>query len=228
MTQELDTIAESGDDAARRVERLFQGDFGVAYTDRNRDVDPRKPAFFHELFRLHGVRRVLECGCNLGLNLGPAVDDAELDVWGIDIQATAITRARVAMPAGTFVTGSLLEMPFRDGWFDLAFTCGVLIHVPPAGIQQVLAEIHRISRRFILCAEYHDDQSEVAVPWRGQKSALWRRNYGALWQETFPHLELVDHGYRGPGEGFDRITWHLFGKPDWRCDGPEERTGRPA
>ena len=210
MSQQSDPAAGE----ARRVERLFQGEFGVDYTDRNRAIDPRKAAFFHDLFKAHQIQRVLECGCNVGLNLGPAVADEALDIWGLDIQATAIARARAAMPGGTFVTGSLLDMPFRDGWFDLAFTCGVLIHVPPAGVQQVLAEIHRVSRRFILCAEYHDDEPEVVVPWRGQDSALWRRNYGALWQRTFPDLKLVAQGYKGEDEGWDRITWQLFAKPE--------------
>gem|GEM_PF-4656887 len=29
----------------------------------------------------------------------------------------------------------------------------------------------------------------------------------------FPRLEVVEEGYKGPEEGFDRITWHLFRKP---------------
>lgn len=201
-------IPEAND--PRHVERLFAGDFGAAYTARNQAVDPRKPAFFLDLFRRHGVQRVLECGSNLGLNLGDAIA-AGLDVWGIDIQRTAVQRAWAERGGGNFVVGSLFDLPFRDGWFDLAFTCGVLIHVPPSGLADAMAEMHRVSRRYLLCAEYHDD-AEVAVPWRGQGSALWRRNYKALWLERFPGLTLVEEGYKSPEEGFDRITWQLFRK----------------
>lgn len=195
----------------RHVERLFAGEFGAAYTARNQAVDPRKPAFFLDLFRRHGAERVLECGSNVGLNLGDAIA-AGLDVWGIDIQRGAIQRAWAERGGGNFVVGSLFELPFRDGWFDLAFTCGVLIHVPPSGLPDAMAEMYRVSRRYLLCAEYHDD-AEVAVPWRGQASALWRRNYKALWLQRFPELTLVEEGYRSPEEGFDRITWQLFRKP---------------
>jgi len=198
---------------ARDVERLFASDFGAEYTDRNRAVDPRKPAFFHDLFRRHGIRRVLECGSNLGLNLTDCVREPDMDVWGIDIQRRAIRDAWASQAGGNFVVGSLFDLPFRDGRFDVAFTCGVLIHVPPAGIRDAVREMHRVSSKYVLCAEYHDDQDEVAVPWRGQAAALFRRNYKKLFLELFPDLVLVEEGYKGQDEGFDRITWHLFKKP---------------
>lgn len=230
------TDRATGAPGARDVERLFGGDFGRDYTARNETVDPRKPQFFHALFRRHGIRRVLECGCNLGLNLSATIDandandatngtnsdqggaadagnpGAAIDVWGIDIQRGAIERAWAERGGGNFVVGSIFELPFRDAWFDLAFTCGVLIHVPAAGLGDAMAEMVRVSRRFVLSAEYHDDADEVAVPWRGQDAALWRRNYKKHWLTRFPDLRLVEEGYEGPERGFDRITWHLFEK----------------
>lgn len=197
--------------SARDVERLFAGEFGAAYTDRNRSGDPRKPTFFHELFKKHGARRVLECGSNLGLNLTSCARDPEMEVWGLDIQRRAIREAWATQEGGNFVVGSLFELPFRDGFFDIAFTCGVLIHVPPAGIADAVREMHRVSRRYLLCAEYHDEQ-EVAVPWRGHDQALFRRNYKKVFLDLFPNLELVEEGYKSQEEGFDRITWHLFKK----------------
>jgi spore coat polysaccharide biosynthesis protein SpsF len=200
----------SDEAGAREVERLFEGEFGVEYTARNRAADPRKPAFFRDLFQRRGARRVLECGCNLGLNLTECIA-AGLDVWGIDIQRKAIEQAWAERGGGTFVVGSILDLPFRDRWFDVAFTCGVLIHVPSSGLAAVMGEMVRVSRRYVMSAEYHDE-AEVAVPWRGQAAALWRRNYKELWLTRFPELTLVEEGYKGPDEGFDRITWHLFEK----------------
>lgn len=208
MTQSPNTSAV---DPARTVEALFAGEFGAAYTDRNSSVDLRKPQFFHQVFRTAEAKRVLECGCNLGLNLGEAAQDPALEIWGLDIQRVAVQRAAAAMPQAQFVVGSLFDLPFKDGFFDLAFTCGVLIHVPPAGLAQAMAEIHRVSRRDIVCAEYHDEV-EVEVPYRGHAGALFRRNYRKVWLDTFPDLEVVEEGYKGPEEGFDRITWQRFRK----------------
>jgi spore coat polysaccharide biosynthesis protein SpsF len=198
--------------SARTVERLFAGEFGAQYTDRNRSTDPRKPTFFHDLFRRHNVRRVLECGSNLGLNLTECTRDPDMEVWGLDIQRRAIREATAMQENGNFVVGSLFELPFRDNFFDLAFTCGVLIHVPPEGLANAVREMHRVSCKYLLCAEYHDEQ-EVAVPWRGHTNALFRRNYKNVFLDLFPHLEVVDEGYKSAEEGFDRITWQLFRKP---------------
>lgn len=197
---------------ARTVERLFAGEFGAAYTDRNRSADPRKAKFFHDLFRRHEARRVLECGSNLGLNLMECTRDPEMEVWGLDIQRRAIREATATQENGNFVVGSLFELPFRDDFFDLAFTCGVLIHVPPEGLEKAIREMHRVSRKYLLCAEYHDEQ-EVAVPWRGHDNALFRRNYKKVFLDLFPLLEVVEEGYKSAEEGFDRITWQLFRKP---------------
>lgn len=202
---------DSQKEDARAVERLFAGDFGAAYTDRNRAADPRKAEFFHGLFRKHGISRALECGSNIGLNLSACIEAGDVDVWGIDIQRTAIKQAWATWSGGNFVTGSILDLPFRDGFFDVAFTCGVLIHVPTDGLSKVMREMVRVSRKYIVCAEYHDDQ-EVAVPWRGQAAALWRRNYKKAWLDAHPELRLVEEGYKSPEEGFDRITWQLFAK----------------
>jgi len=134
-----------------------------------------------------------------------------MEVWGLDIQRRAIREAWATQQGGHFVVGSLFDLPFRDEFFDIAFTCGVLIHVPPAGIEGAVREMHRVSRKYLLCAEYHDEQ-EVAVPWRGHAEALFRRNYKKVFLGLFPHLKLVEEGYKSPEEGFDRITWHLFQK----------------
>lgn len=198
-------------EAARTVENLFAGDFGKAYTERNDTVDPRKPAFFHDLFKRNGVARVLEGGCNLGLNLRDAAKDPAIEVWGLDIQRDALRQAAEAMPEAVFTPGSLFELPFRDAWFDLVFTCGVLIHVPPEGLPKAMAELYRVSKRYVMCAEYHDEH-EVEVPYRGHTRALWRRNYAKVWQDTFADLDIVEQGFKGPDEGFDRITWTLLRK----------------
>lgn len=205
-------MSEIPSPGARDVEQLFAGDFGVAYTERNSAVNPKKPAFFHDLFRRHGIHRILECGSNIGLNLTDCLADPDMDVWGIDIQRHAIEQAWASRRGGNFVVGSIFDLPFRDGHFDIAFTSGVLIHVPTAGLGDVLREMYRVSKRWLMCVEYHDEQ-EVTVPWRGQAEALWRRNYRQVVLETLPDLIVVEEGYKTADEGFDRAHWHLFRKP---------------
>lgn len=48
------------------------------------------------------------------------------------------------------IRGTADDIPFRDGYFDLVFTSGVLIHINPQSIGKVLREIYRCSNSLYL------------------------------------------------------------------------------
>jgi hypothetical protein len=74
-----------------------------------------------------------------------------------------------------------------------------------------MSEIVRCSRRYVLCAEYCADQL-TEVPYRGQEGALFKRDYGSLYAEIFPELRLADRGFLSRADGWDDVTWWLFGR----------------
>ena len=197
----------------RRLEQLWAGEFGAAYIERNRVLDERRAAFWEPLLAEHAIRSVLEVGCGQGGNLRPIARVLDpRDVWGIDVNGTALAIARAHAP-GINVVGSVArQLPFRDGLVDLAFTVGVLIHQPDTTLALVIAEIVRCSRAFVLWAEYHADATEE-VPYHGVDGSLFRRDYGAIYHELFPELTVRAEGFLGPDEGFDRLTWQLLEKP---------------
>jgi SAM-dependent methyltransferase len=39
------------------------------------------------------------------------------------------------------------ELPFRDAWFDLVFTVGLLIHIPEESLPLVMSEVVRTIHR---------------------------------------------------------------------------------
>jgi len=47
------------------------------------------------------------------------------------------------------IQGSVFDIPFKDKYFDMVFTAGVLIHVSPSDIKKVLKEIYRCSTKYI-------------------------------------------------------------------------------
>lgn len=98
------------------------------------------------------------------------------------VNETALARLRVAQPHVNSVAATARSLPFRDRWFDLVFTTGVLIHVPPGTLSSVMGEVVRCSDRYVLCAEYFSEQP-TTVPCRGQTQALFKRDFGALYQE---------------------------------------------
>ena len=196
-----------------RLEELWAGEFGNEYVTRNSTLDERRAGFWRGLLGSAPIRTVLEVGCGQGGNLQPiAALLPPSDVWGIDVNADAIQRCRANAPGTNPVHSLARQLPFRDDWFDLVFTVGVLIHQPEESLPGVMAEIVRCSRRFVLWGEYRAEATEE-VPYRGVAGSLFRRDYGALYASMFPDMRLVQEGFLAPEDGFDRITWQLLEKP---------------
>ncbi len=194
---------------AIRLQRLWSGEFGDEYVERNRDFSVRE-GFWHDLLSGIECRRVLEVGCNIGGNLQWVAQTVPpQNVYGVDVNLEALRQLRQLVPDVNAVWSAGRELPFRDAWFDLVLTFGVLIHQPDDTLPLMMAEIVRTSRRYVLCGEYFAETA-VEVPYRGQPGALFKRDYGGLYQRLFPELRLVDEGFLGRAEGWDDITWWLF------------------
>lgn len=82
------------------------------------------------------------------------------------------------------------DIPFKDNYFDMVFTSGVLIHIAPDNIDMVLDEIYRCSKEFIWGFEYYADEY-TEVNYRGNSDLLWKTNFVKLYMDRFPDLELI-------------------------------------
>jgi pseudaminic acid biosynthesis-associated methylase len=159
------------------------------------------------------VQRVLEVGCNIGGNLRWLAARLPANhVYGVDVNIRALEDVRRNLPDVNALWSTARELPFRDQWFDMVFTTGVLIHQPESTLPLVMAEIVRCARRYILCGEYYAEQT-TEVPYRGEHGALFKRDYGRIYRELFPDLVLQKQGFLGREEGWDDITYWVFEKP---------------
>lgn len=92
--------------------------------------------------------RILDFGCGPGtisIGLAKAVVPGELH--GVDMEESQIELARAVAEAGgqnnaTFHVGDVADLPFEDGFFDVAHCHNVLMHVPDTSA--VLAEVKRV------------------------------------------------------------------------------------
>lgn len=195
-----------------RLEALWAGDFGDAYTERNAEAGAGREPFWNSVMSAYDLHRVVEIGCNVGANLrwiAPRL--AQGNTFGVDVNALALRQLRARLPDVNAMLAPAKDLPLRTGWFDLAFTTGVLIHQPDSTLATVMGEIVRVTRRYVLCGEYFATTTEE-VPYRGQEGALFKRDYGALYLKLHPELRLVDTGFLGRSDGWDDITWWLFEK----------------
>jgi pseudaminic acid biosynthesis-associated methylase len=192
---------------------LWRSSFGASYTDRNDVEKPERIATWRRILDGLEVERALEVGCNVGWNLRYLRAAGVGDVWGVEPQAYAVERARLADPSLTIVPGTAFSLPFRDRWFDLSFTSGVLIHISPADLGRALDELVRVTSRYLVVIEY-DHPDEVEVSYRGHAGALWKRDHGAVIAERFPQLARRGSGFLDAAAGYDDCTFHVFERTD--------------
>jgi pseudaminic acid biosynthesis-associated methylase len=197
---------------ASELERMWSDAFGVAYTARNAAADAHAGERHHALGTRLAARDVLEVGCNLGLNLTRMAEDPRFEVTGVDVCREALRQARKRLPTARFVRATAYRLPFAPGTFDWVFTCGVLIHLAPVDLGLALAELARVSRRYVWIGEYYSPAPEV-VPYRGKSRALFKCDFGAAFRQSVPDACLRDTGFWSKAEtGFDDLTWWLFEK----------------
>jgi len=198
---------------AKRLEQLWGGEFGNSYIDRNKSAGDNRAAFWQAILDEFPVNRVLEVGCNIGGNLRWIAEHLEpQDVYGIDVNMKALDEVHRILPGVNALYSPARELPFRDHWFDLVFTMGVLIHQPLDALPIVMTEVVRCSRRYVLCCEYFAPKP-TEVAYRGQTGALFKLDFGGLYQRLYPHLRLAKKGFLSKAEGWDDVTYWMFEKP---------------
>jgi len=190
---------------------LWRSDFGRDYTNRNDRDKPERVDTWRTLLGDAAPDRALEVGCNVGWNLVYLERLGVRELYGIEPQPSAVERARHRRPGFNVLHGTAFELPFRDRFFDLVFTSGVLIHIAPESLGGALDEIARVSKRWIAAIEY-DHPNEQEIPYRGHTGALWKRDHGAAWLTRHPDLREVRRLELGPEQGYDNCTAHLFEK----------------
>lgn len=87
--------------------------------------------------------RILDAGCGPGL-WTRHLSDAGHEVLGLDLSVHFLEHARVQHPGIVFRHGSFTEIPAEDAAFGGILAWYSLIHTPPSGVPEVLAEFARV------------------------------------------------------------------------------------
>jgi pseudaminic acid biosynthesis-associated methylase len=199
-------------------EELWAGDFGNDYIVRNRDsalLDSNRALFAKVLARTapDGVTSAVEFGANIGNNLRALRDLLPpVELHAVEINATAAAEIQ-AWGGATVEVGSLLDFEPARQW-DLSFTKGVLIHLPPESLPAIYDKLVAASSRYVMVCEYYNP-TPVEISYRGQEHALFKRDFAGEILDARPELTLVDYGFtyhRDPVHPLDDSTWFLMEK----------------
>lgn len=180
----------------------WTGKFGEEYTDRNTlnlveldELSHNKTGFsrteqINEFLSDLGLNNILEVGSNVGNQLLLLQKNGFKNLNGIEINWYAVEKAKERTKEINIIQGSAFDIPFKDAYFDLIFTSGVLIHISPQDINRVLDEIYRCSKKYIWGSEYFATEY-TQVDYRGHDELLWKTNFAELYLDRFPNLQLV-------------------------------------
>ncbi len=199
------TLWEESEGMAKAIEQMeiWAGRFGKEYTNRN-------PLSFDEMDALYlqnfGITRsslneeflggldcsirILEVGANVGAQLQGLQKLGFTNLYGIELQAYAVELSKARTRHINLIQGTTFDIPYKDGFFDLVFTSGLLIHISPDDIACALDEIYRCSKLYIWGWEYYAD-SYINIPYRARDNLLWKTDFARLYFDRFPDLELV-------------------------------------
>jgi pseudaminic acid biosynthesis-associated methylase len=161
------------------LDELNRQEYGVSRTDMNKQ-------FLHNI----SIKTILEVGCNVANQLRCLQAMNYEHLYGIELQLYAVEKAKEITKGINIIQGSAFDIPFKDAYFDLVFTSGVLIHLSPNDVHFALDEIFRVSGKYIWGFEYYADTYQE-IPYRDHSNKMWKANFAQLFLDRYPSLRLV-------------------------------------
>lgn len=196
----------------------WTGTAGDAYTARNPLAERDQLEQLDELWRQiiaateEWQGSILEVGANIGRNLRALRRFHPAKLYAIEPNCTA----RATLDDAGILAAPAWPHALPNLWlqeqYDLVFTSGVLIHIPPEQLAESCRAIVQASRRWIVAIEYFSAEPRM-IPYRGEDNRLWARDFGKFYLEACPELEPIAAGFAWKGlTGLDDLTWWVLRK----------------
>jgi pseudaminic acid biosynthesis-associated methylase len=186
-----------------KQEQFWQGEFGKEYTDRNSFSNQEWDRMCIETWGKTKLEintltigdlpkdiKILEVGCNIGIQLNGLQSMGFTNLYGIELQPYATEQAKKFTKNINIICGSGFDLPFKDNYFDLVCTTGVLIHISPTNLPKIMREMYRCTKKYISGFEYFAEQV-TEINYRGYVDYLWKADFSALFMKEFPDLKQI-------------------------------------
>jgi len=188
-------------------EEFWSGEFGKEYTDRN-SRDPKVWDQFYLdnwgttkkeinqklLGDLPKDSKILEVGSNTGMQLKCFQDMGFENIYGVELQKYAVEKSKEYTTGINIIQGSGFDLPFKDNYFDLVCTNGVLIHIHPQDHHKIMSEMVRVSKNLVMGFEYYAPKT-TDVNYRGNAGFLWKADFAKIFTDSFPNLTEIKRDY---------------------------------
>ena len=166
--------------ALDELERMYENNYGLSRTELNNIF----------IGKFNRSIKILEVGSNIGNQLLLLQKMGFKNLYSIEINDYAVELSKQRTNNINIIQGSAFDIPFKNKYFDLVFTSGLLIHIAPYDINLVLNEIYRCTKEYIWGFEYYEEKYTEII-YRGKKDLLWKANFSKMYLDLFSDLKLV-------------------------------------
>lgn len=108
-------------------------------------------------------KSVLDCGCGIGVYHN-FLTQFGASYTGVDSSPYMIEEAKALYPESEFHLSNLEKIPFSGNQYGMVWCNAVLIHMPTDIIAKVIAEMRRVSAKWICFNAYVNDSNEDYTP----------------------------------------------------------------
>jgi len=137
----------------------YDDDFWSKYALDDSSYNAELAKYISNLATSMKAQSVLEIGCSTGNDLMGFTEDFK--VHGIDLNDTALDKARTKLGTFNFQKGSITDLSFEDSSFDLVFTHKVLNYLDDTEIPKAMSEMLRVSKKYIVNFEMYSENEDV-------------------------------------------------------------------
>ena len=164
-----------------------------------------------EIFEMHqilidNVTKILPCklldaGCGKGY-IGESVSKYCNSYYGLDLSFSAIKLAQKRLPHGSFLTGSLKNLPYKTNYFDCVICSEVIEHIPE--YKKAIKEISRVTKKGKYILITLPNRLNPDMKWR----LFWKGKYTSQIYDNPAHYKELIKEFSN--NGLDIIKFSSF------------------
>jgi len=180
---------------------FWMSDFGTDYINRNNTIEVVNELYnkqtgitvekiFNKFFdEINRESKIIELGCNIGLNLSVLNKMRFKNLTGLEINETAFSIAKKNNPDINFIHSSIENFNSTET-YDLVYTAGVLIHINPDTLPLIISKMDQLSKKYIFGFEYFSENL-VEIKYRNNESTCWKQNFPELIKKLNPSFNTI-------------------------------------
>lgn len=163
----------------------------------NGEVPNNRSTWFISQIEKYEFSSVLEIGSCTGRNLKYIGENFKnVKMSGIDVNKAAINFANLRVPNVDFEVLDIYDLEEDEKW-DLVFTMGVLIHIHPDGIKEVIEKCISVANKYILHMERNGDGTVLTGPkdlnpTKGIERVHWEPNIDEIYRDLGFNPVVID------------------------------------